>query len=82
MNKGRRIYILQEYPETWQIHHKNEEKNTFMKNTLNQEQPPHGAEGVSMEAVCHMTARSTAGVTERNMEEKCHQVKPKCHTSL
>ena len=53
-----------------------------MKNTLNQKQPPYSAEGVSMEAVSHVTARSATGIAERNREEKCHQVKPKCHTGL
>lgn len=53
-----------------------------MKNALNQKPPPYSAEGVSMEAVSHMTARSATGVTKKNREEKCHQVKPKCHTIL
>lgn len=51
-----------------------------MKNTLNQMESPYTAEGVSMEAVSHMTARSATGFTERNEEERSHQVKPKCYT--
>lgn len=53
-----------------------------MKNALNQRQTPYSAEGVSMEAVSYMTARSATSVTERNREQKCHQVKPNYHTGL
>lgn len=52
------------------------------KNALNQKQTPYSAEGISMEAVSHMTARSAAGVTERDREQKFHQVKPKYPTGL
>lgn len=52
-----------------------------MKKAKNQKQPPHSAEGVSMEALSHMTARPAKGAAERKGVEKCHQVKPKCHTS-
>lgn len=36
-----------------------------MKNVLNQIQIPYSAEGVTMEAVSHMTLTSITGITER-----------------
>lgn len=41
---------------------------------------PYSSEGVSMEAFSHMIARSATGFTERNEEERSHQVKTKCYT--
>lgn len=51
------------------------EEKKVMKNALHQRQTPYSAEGVSMEAVSHMTARSATSVTERNREQKCHRGK-------